>query len=681
MTLTTGRTTTITAEWALWGKESHDRDYRLLRCSVGTFSPQDFVYAIDRYSPGTLPVRTLPQVSVSWLKHPQTGLPSHLGLAIHETAAADDPRSGQARAQFDAAGREIVFVRYFCVPYEDLAAEAASYRQLYNAFRRRGLFEQGRDPITADLDKLQEQPPGADESLFAEHVAAQLLTTQPVCILGADQMPLDRRLRFIDLVMSGLTYGTRTQLSAATWVNSNFTAHKLRLFFASASRDDPGEISGPELGASNSQTRRKPDVVVKWGHLETARATDRESIEYLSWDGLGQPWAATVLAQETTPVDLKDKGSIKEMLRRVQLGNIDQLTLPDTLRYLGENLRTGAGRDTDIPQYIDNLVTKGARHLSKETREECWALIGQYDLLTDNPRVRTWRDQLYDGLLGVTFDGPVTYERYLRIQDSMRTPLNQNVPLLRALERRQKMLDIPWLLIRRGLGDTDEELMITLAQGSMPAPELARCLVAEAVRASAQGGAGDRPHDEPVLRPDHGRLLFGPALEYLLRYGRGDHRELRQFGYLAPALNYYYADDKQAQVTRAIGILRSVYGSRLGRADIEEVLGASDYRPTDALLAAVINLAPGHAEFAMTEYGRARSADLVPVPRNRGWRSRVPSVPRLRSGRPRRRRGLSVTPSPALTRVKGVRPQSVVLTFGLLVIAVMIVLIYVIYVH
>jgi hypothetical protein len=683
MTVLSERATTIAAEWALWGKDATDTDYRLLRCSVGMFSPQDFVYAIDRYSPGTLDVRMLPQVTVSWLKNPRTGLPTHLGLAIHETAAADDPRTGHARSQFDAAGREIVYVRFFCFPYDDLADQAVSYRQLYHGLQRRALPRHDREPIAADLLIAPEDniPPSAAERQFAFHVAAQLLTTHPVRILGASEISLDRRLRFIDLVMSGLTYGTRSQLSAATWVNSNFSGHKHRLFFASSTRDDPRGRFSDGLDGAVTRSGRKPDVVVEWGRVETAGAKDSEAINYLSWEGLGSRWAPPVLAQDTMPVDLKDKQAIREMLRRVHLGKIDKLSVLDTLTCFGQDLRTGTGVDADLSRYIDNLLSKGAGPLSPQARDQCLALISQYDLLADHPRVSNMRDRLYEGLMRLVLDGPVTYERYLRLQESTKTPLQQNAVLLQALDRRRTEADLTWLLIRRGIGDTDEDLMNALALNSVPASRPATQLVQDAVRASGRAGTADRGTGGPTLRPEHGRLIFDPAVQYMMRYGYRDRAEFRSLGYLAPALDYYFVGDQPAQVERARWILRNVYGQRLSKGNIKEVLGGSSYPPTDALLAAVIQLAEEHAEFAMTEYGRARSADLVPAYHKRRLRPHLPGASRLDRSLPSHRsRGVlrpAAPPGPPQVRPAVSYGKAIVLAIGFVVILVMVVLIYV----
>ena len=53
----------VTAEWALWGKDATDTEYRLLTCSDGTVSRETFVEQITSFSPGS--AKTWPQVTVS----------------------------------------------------------------------------------------------------------------------------------------------------------------------------------------------------------------------------------------------------------------------------------------------------------------------------------------------------------------------------------------------------------------------------------------------------------------------------------------------------------------------------------------------------------------------------------------------------------------------------------------
>ena len=112
--------TQLSVEWALWGKEAQSRDYRLLECSDGGIGAGAFTEAITRYSPGNL--ERLPQVTVSWLR-PQDG-ERYLAMAIHD----------EGPGLHDPGGRKIVFTRYFCAPYDQIAAQTGSYQSMHAAF-------------------------------------------------------------------------------------------------------------------------------------------------------------------------------------------------------------------------------------------------------------------------------------------------------------------------------------------------------------------------------------------------------------------------------------------------------------------------------------------------------------------------------------------------------------------
>ena len=120
----------VTAEWALWGKEPSDLEYRLLRCSDGILSDANFDELLTRYATGTLEV--LPQVTIGWLEDRPHG--HQIALSIHEEPA--DRR-------IDATGRPVVLTRCFCVPYATLAEGRVSYQAMYDVFRKIPLYEQG----------------------------------------------------------------------------------------------------------------------------------------------------------------------------------------------------------------------------------------------------------------------------------------------------------------------------------------------------------------------------------------------------------------------------------------------------------------------------------------------------------------------------------------------------------
>lgn len=146
--------------------------------------------------------------------------------------------------------------------------------------------------------------PGAAETRLAWQTAAHLLTTRPVCVLGAGTAPFGQRLRFLDLVMSRLPYGARSQMSAATLVNPVYAGHRHRLYFASAPRPAaPG---------------REPDICVQWDRPDTGFEPSPEAAESLRWAVPGRLQTLPVLAREKTPLNLKSREEIRDMIGRVR---------------------------------------------------------------------------------------------------------------------------------------------------------------------------------------------------------------------------------------------------------------------------------------------------------------------------------------------------------------------------
>jgi hypothetical protein len=261
------QTVPVLAEWALWGKEPHDVEYRLLRCSDGTLGEDNFDEVITRYAPGTL--ESLPQVTVGWLAG--AGRQNYLALAIHR-----EPE----HALYDASGRKVVLTDCFCVPFEELAAGAVSYRAMYAEFRKISLPLDSGSRIKTSLPM---QSPPARVHRLAIPVAALLLTNKPVCILGANGVGLDARLGFFDSVMALLPYGMRSRLSVATWASSIFDEHKFRLFFAGA-------------------RRCADDHVVTWDQHYRRLIVDDDVHEYLTWLESDLKDHVGLLAEQAEPI-------------------------------------------------------------------------------------------------------------------------------------------------------------------------------------------------------------------------------------------------------------------------------------------------------------------------------------------------------------------------------------------
>jgi hypothetical protein len=568
-------TVTVTAEWALWGKETGDAGYHLLDCSDGPVSRENFDEVLTRYSPGTLV--ELPQATISWLSDKEQ--PSYLAIAIHD--AAD-------RVQYDVSGREIVLTRYFCVPFNELAAGAVSYRAMYEKFHRTELPIANRHRIKA---KLAMAEPSGKADAFATRVAALLLTSKPVCILAADRVAVDERLQFLDRVVSLLPYGMRSRLSASTWASSTFREHRLRLFFASARR--PGD-----------------DHVVIWNQIDPEPIRNPYAHGYLSWLSQDVPGRVARLAKERQEMGF----SQLDVLKMLELLGImsDQPTRPtysqevvrwapaepprimsveELLNSCGEQLRDG--KFFLMPK-IDRLRQHLRNPPSEELRSQYRLLIQHHQLLREDlPVERKVRAQFYDVLLRLAFGTPLTYRDYCNVEACvLSNPEGQQLhrPLVLAIEK------VGW----------DGLVMRLLVLSAIGGKELKDSLRKHPVA----------PGDLLLVTADrnlhrlHAQVVFHSAMQHLLeRTGYHDRSVLRpilhHYGYLAPTLNWLYPGDPDYQLSWLRQLLHLGYGGELDRSAIRDVLRSPSIVPTSALLAAVLLVVDrADVELVQQEYTR-----------------------------------------------------------------------------
>ncbi|SFK68732.1 hypothetical protein SAMN05216275_13233 [Streptosporangium canum] len=216
----------IEFEWALEGKRpgAHD-DYELLDWSDDRLGPEVFEEIRSRHATGLS--ADLPQVTIAVAAtREREQVSRHIVLAVQEW-------SGHR----DATNRKIVYTRWFYVPYQKLAAHRVSYEALYRALA--ALPVTPSRPLAVSVPEFDPTPlvPGPD----ARCAAALLLTGRPVCVVGADRVPMIERLRFLDTVAALLPYGMRTRLTAATWTSST-ARHKIRLSFARHAPENAYEV-------------------------------------------------------------------------------------------------------------------------------------------------------------------------------------------------------------------------------------------------------------------------------------------------------------------------------------------------------------------------------------------------------------------------------------------------------
>jgi hypothetical protein len=542
----TGRT--VRAEWALWGKEPRDTEYSVLRCSKGAFGPGDFQGVITRYTPGTKDA--LPQYTVCWIPD-ENGHEGYLAVAIHELADANPRRSGgRVRA---AGGREIEYIRLFCVRYSEMAEQQVSYAELVESVMDRQLPADLTELITVELLEPDVPPFPRAVRALAENVATLLLTVRPVCVLGAERVSAEERLRFIDQVMSLLPYGMRAAMSASTWASATARNLKLRLFFSSAERDDGGATAH-----------------MIWGQpvrfeLSAPESTQlRHYVNWLKHDGAG---AAVDLAGQMDPVRF-DADEIRQMIADLPRDR----PVRDVLEELADGVRHG--QLPIIRSAVKRLKERLNSPLSAEERERYREEIKRLGLFSDHPGLHhQTAESVYRVLLGLAFGDWLSYVSYCRIEDYAGGP--PRGALGREMLKLKFSTYLPWLLTMKSAAKlTDQDLLASLHQqginATVPIEEFCR-----------HTGA---------VRPVHRPVGYDFAVQHLRAYAKDPRAELVLRGYLAETLETVFPHDQQQQRIRLKHTLVFVHGRMLTEEESAELLSRPDLRRTLAFDAAVAEL-------------------------------------------------------------------------------------------
>jgi hypothetical protein len=555
----------VGTEWALWGKDARDAEYRLLACSDGPVSAATFIEQITCFSPGS--AETWPQVTVSGFL--LDGAADYVALAIHDTS----------EGRHDAVGRGIVYTRYFCVPYPELAAGRVSYGDMYKAFA--DFWPDGRDRsakrfVLSCADRLPSSTalPGV-QRLLAMRVASLLLTGRGVCVLGADGADASERLAFLDDVMSLLPYGMRSRFAGATWASSTAYDLKLRLFFADA------------RGRGN-------DHEVFWHQPEYGPIDHSFADQYLRWLTAGTPEPETRLAAVTEPMGF-GQAEVAMMLERLDVSYAKPPSAPvavgapgpaasvaAVLRECGGRLRGGN------PNFINTELDKLRQCLAFPTSPAMRAYFQQ--VIADEGLFQPRRsiekhllDDLYRLLLQLAFEVPLTYYGYCEVEACLgQQPHKQLVQAMQPAwlpDLRARMLAV------KALGGRELKRMRSELR-TMPVP-----LVAAVA--------------DTDVRADHARLLCDLAVPPLCECL--DPLALRQslqvHAYLAPTLLRLYPGESQPQYERLRRLLRAAHRGRLDRRDVPAILALPGQMPSVALFAAVAELAdPADLSVAVYEF-------------------------------------------------------------------------------
>jgi hypothetical protein len=578
----------ISAEWALWGKEGHETGDHVLRCSNGALRLRDFSEVITRYSPGELDV--FPQYTLGWIPGPNRE-PEYIALGIHEYAADD-------RSLRDAAGRLIVYVRLYCLRYADLAEHAVTYRDLVKAAERVPMPDDDLAPVTLTLPEAAKPRPRGFGRL-ADQVAMLLLTGQPVCVLGADDVPAAERLRFADSVMGLLPYGLRATMSVASWADSTSQDLKMRLFFS-----------------GNPQVSGQPQAaVVHWDQQHgTVEAAGEAVKRYQTWLKEHRSQAAVLLAEETRPVRF-GAADLVRMMRNLPT----DMTIPETLSHLGRSLQAEDREEVrkDVRR-LDRYLAGG----QVLTATFDWQRqVSDLHLLKDHEWLRgPLKGELYGALVELAFGIPLTYAGYRAVEECAGTPLPASLQAVLARSRAGNCLSL--ILMRQFTpGSRSDKLLSALRQEGfhprVPLDELVGAV-----------GAG-------MLAPVHGPALLDFALRYLGEDSDRAAEVLAALGYLARECEYIYGDNFEAKVWQLGRVLAIAFPGQLSRPDIEYIFTRSPYLPTVALEEAVARKTGKRNQQYVTDSVNAA------IRRSQGFPQRAPAVQRQRPARRRRWFGLA----------------------------------------
>jgi hypothetical protein len=540
----------VVAEWALWGKDASKLDYEVLGCSQGTFGPGDFAAIIARYSSGAM--RTLPQYTVGWLPD-QDGNAGYLAIGIHERADPDPRRSGD-RARSDRAGREIQYIRLFCVRYMEMADHAVSYSELVDAVWEHQLPASDGTPIPVELREIGHPSFAHPNRGLAEAVATLLLTTDPVCILGAERLPAENRLKFIDQVVSLLPYGLRATLSASTWADMTAQRLPLRLYFADAPRSDGG------------RTR-----YVTWDRPAVLGLPQQEHPfpqYYQDWLRHVGPGAEVVLADMTAPIRFHPD-AIASMVRALPT----RRPVSDHLEEIAAALHRGDQPGVRVAlsrlkRELDMTAAPGSQQEYQQAIESL-GLLRNYARLSPGMGVA-----LYRVLLRLAFEVPFSYHSYCAIEDSAGGQPSDT--LRRVLLELGFSEILPFLVAANSEpAVTDEDLMTVLHRQDIPATA--------PLTEFQQRAATTRPWHRPAG--------YDLAVQYLLKFAEDPRTELARRRYLADTLEAAFPGSQRDQQARLEDILRFIYGEGLSKDQVSELYARQGPLATPAFRDAVTSLA------------------------------------------------------------------------------------------
>jgi hypothetical protein len=592
----------IAVQWAWLGKEPNDAGNRILSCSTGGFNAKNFDDILDRFSPGTLADPS--QVAVSYVLEGDGS--RHLGMAIYEPTAGG----------VDRFGRDVMFVRYFCVPYEDVAPGGVSYMAMHRTLKKHLLPQANEPPFSVAFSRGDLGIP--DDAARALQVTELLLTGNPVCIVDAGSTSMEERLAFIDAVMRLLPYGMRAEMAAATWTSSVYKNHKFRLFFSEAPRKQPDSGPGDHLVAwrpEKLEVRRalSPRFNPQWAEeyqdwlqplLEKA-VTERlagqvEARSFKAADILKLVESAPRVRGRTFPwpwnqAQKPDQGGNPHQNGPAQRHSGGQesgsvVSPQPAVRQGGAHARSESGPPERVMMIISNFdrdvragnasfIETSADQLSAELmknppsdaqRRQCQVIIKKDRLLREDLQLgkSLKKGAFYKVLLHAAFGADVKYLDYLRIEDMLSGEATHK-QLAQVIHEATSDQRLKFIMTYQLSGHR----LPTSMFNPFPLIDIAA---------------------DPELREDHAQIIWD-VLIVTLGALRSDDREiikkaLRERGFLAHRLRARTPLDQAYQATALVDLLESLYGRPVQLEDCQNIFTGYRHAPTEALLVAALQL-------------------------------------------------------------------------------------------
>lgn len=525
----------ISVEWALHGQESGQRGYRILGCSDGVLSREDFAAIITRFHSGT--PEELPQVTLGWAG---TGERAHLIMAIQELSDTQD-----------WLGRPLLSTRLFCVSYDQLARRAVGYETLYASFANLALPVD--DVVRTHVEQLRPGKLAAQVTDHAMATAALLLSGSRVCLVDGDDVPVVERLRYLDTVAALLPYGMRPYLSASTWTSST-AEHHIRLSFTEHGRDGAHSVSWM---STPQPTFLTGDVR---GYLDLLR-------------GAIDPAAVIAsLARAGEPLSFRDVPAALEILRSAVHATEPEApghTAPGEIEALLESTADAADRGwhEQLEGCLRLLEPMARADQHPSAREGYRRIVLRRRMLGDHPSLPAELAlRLYRIVLRLACGPVLTVADVRSILDAVPRPSRQLVDALRRMSYESPAVT---LLLERRLGPRGRNRALTTTS------------LAELVGS--------------VLRDPPDRELIEALCEELVARGSsggdpGVAEALRERGYLAEAIENLYPEERETQVERLKTLLTAAYGPVMDGAARDRVTGGPEAHGHPALLTAVNRL-------------------------------------------------------------------------------------------